>query len=291
MKILAVDNEKIQLKVLEKAILNAIPDADLKTFNIPMQALDWAKENQIDVAFLDIEMPVMNGVVLGKELKKINPKINLIFVTGYYQEYVAEAVPLHFSGYLEKPATAEAVLTELENLRYPIENSRHKNKLQVKCFGNFDVLYNGLPLEFDRSKTKELFAYLVDRKGATVNGNQICAVLYEDDTNEKNNKSDLRKCVADLRSTLNKIGKEEVFNKGFDSYSINVEELECDFYDWEKNEPYAIREFHGEYMNQYYWGEYTLGDLFTTSAKTKEELNNLREKVNVLSRKVEELEK
>lgn len=185
MKILAVDNEKIQLKVLEKAILNAIPDADLKTFNIPMQALDWAKENQIDVAFLDIEMPVMNGVVLGKELKKINPKINLIFVTGYYQEYVAEAVPLHFSGYLEKPATAEAVLTELENLRYPIENSRHKNKLQVKCFGNFDVLYNGLPLEFDRSKTKELFAYLVDRKGATVNGNQICAVLYEDDTNEK----------------------------------------------------------------------------------------------------------
>lgn len=290
MKVLAVDNEKMQLKMLERAIREAVPDVELTAFNIPMQALEWAKENTIDVAFLDIEMPVMNGVVLGKELKKLNPKVNLIFVTGYYQEYAAEAAPLHFSGYLEKPANATMVLNELENLRYPMEEKKASTKLKVKCFGNFDVLYNGVPVEFERSKTKELFAYLVDRRGATVNGNQICAVLYEDDSNEKNNKSDLRKSVADLRSSLAAIGKENVFIKGFDSYAINADELDCDFYDWEKNVPYAIRAFHGEYMNQYSWGEYTLGDLFTTSSKTKEELNQLREKVDTLSKRVKELE-
>ena len=39
-------------------------------------------------------------------------------------------------------------------------------RLRVQCFGNFEVFFGGLPLKFARSKTKELFAYLVNRRGA-----------------------------------------------------------------------------------------------------------------------------
>lgn len=52
-----------------------------------------------------------------------------------------------------------------------------------------------------------------------------------------------------------------VFIKGWDSYAIDTFFIECDYYDWEKNEPYAVRAFHGEYMSQYSWAEDTLGAL------------------------------
>lgn len=261
MKILAVDDEQMQLKLLERSIREASPDCDVYAAGNPADALIWAEENRPDVAFCDIQMPVMNGISLGKELKKLNPKINLVFVTGYYEEYAAEAAPLRYSGYLQKPATAEGVKNELFNLRYPLPKPETQKLLTVQCFGNFEVFANGKPLPFQRSKTKELFAYLVDRRGAQVNGSEICAALYEDERNEKNNKGDLRKCVADLRQTLAAVHADAVFRKGFDRYAVDVSLLLCDYYDWEKNEPYAVRAFRGEYMRQYSWGEETLTNI------------------------------
>ena len=116
-------------------------------------------------------------------------------------------------------------------------------------------------MNFQRSKTKELFAYLVDRRGAQVNGSEICAVLYENERNEKNNKGDLRKCVADLRQTLEGLHAEAVFRKGFDRYSVDVSLLQCDYYDWLSSEAYAVRAFQGEYMRQYSWSEVTLTNI------------------------------
>lgn len=265
MKILAVDDEWNQLGLLKRSITEAIPDCELHCCQNPVLALAWVKENEEnapDIAFLDINMPVMTGIMLGKELKKLNPKVNLIFVTGFYEDYVMEAVPLHFSGYLQKPAAAEAVAQEMDNLRYPLPQPEPGKLLQIHCFGDFEIFYDGEVVNFSKKKTKELIAYLIDRKGARVNGNAICSTIYEDSLNADNSKSDLRKCVADLRKTLKAIGAEAVFIKGFDSYAIDPKLVECDFYDWEKNVPYAIRAFRGEYMSQYSWAEETLGNLY-----------------------------
>ena len=261
MKILAVDDEQMQLKLLERSIREAAPECAVYASSNPAAALQWAEENRPDVAFCDIQMPVMNGIALGKALKRLNPQINLVFVTGYYEEYAAEAAPLRYSGYLQKPATEEGVKNELANLRYPLPAPETPKLLTVQCFGNFEVFANGEPLPFQRSKTKELFAYLVDRRGAQVNGSEICAALYEDESNEKNNKGDLRKCVADLRQTLAAVHAGAVFRKGFDRYSVDMSLLSCDYYDWEKNEAYAVRAFRGEYMRQYSWGEETLTNI------------------------------
>lgn len=261
MKILAVDNEPLQLKQLENMIRTAEPDADIWLFNNSVLALEWAKTEKIDIAFLDISMPVLNGIVLAKELKKLDPEVNLIFVTGFFEDYVLDALPLRFSGYLQKPVTADAVRNEIANLRYPIPAKKNGALLTVQCFGNFEVFKDGKPVDFARKKTKELFAFLVDRKGARVDMNTLCAFLYDDDSHEQNNKSDLRKCVVDLRGSLEAIGAESVFVKGFNSYGIDPELIRCDYYDWEKNEPYAIRAFRGEYMSQYSWAEVTLAGL------------------------------
>lgn len=264
MRILAVDDEYIQLKLLENAIQEAVADCELKCFQKSTEALKWAENMNPEIAFLDMEMPTLSGIELGKELKKKNPEINLIFISGYFYEYVKEALPLHFSGYLEKPVTVELIELEMRNLRFPLKKKTSERRLQVTCFGEFEVYLDGKALIFGRSKTKEMFAYLIDRKGKYVNGNALCAILYGEDDSKANNKGNLRKCVMDLRATLKEAGMGEVFQKGFDSYALNTELISCDYYDWEKNDPGAIHAFRGEYMSQYSWAESTLARLLYT---------------------------
>ena len=130
----------------------------------PTTPWQGAKSNSIDVAFLDIQTGGMSGLELALELKRLQPGVHIIFVTGFSQ-YAVDAFAMHASGYLLKPATEEAVLRELTFLYQEREASA---RVRVKTFGGFDVYVDGEPLRFGRAKSKELFAYLVDRRGSSV---------------------------------------------------------------------------------------------------------------------------
>ena len=247
MKVLLVDDENLQLLRLETEVKKVIKDeSEIISFSNPVEASKYIEQNKIDIAFLDIEMPVINGIKLAKLLKTSNPLVNIIFVTAY-DKYALSACQLHASGYLSKPVNEEKIRKELDNLRYPIEVTSNK-KLQIKCFGNFDVFCDGEPLKFARKKSKELFAYLVDREGAAVNINELNAVLWEED-----HKSYCRNLIADIQQTLKSAGINNVFVKRFNECYINVDNVYCDAYEYKKNNPDAIRMYRGEYMMQYSW--------------------------------------
>ena len=246
MKILLVDDEKLQLLRLEEAVKEVLPEAETLSYSNPVKAFEDSKEEQIDIAFLDIEMPGLNGISLAKKLKSVNPKINIIFVTAY-NNYAMEAMKMHASGYVSKPVSGEKIKEEVEGLRFPIELKPTK-KLQIKCFGNFELFYEAKPLRFSYSKSKELFAYLVDREGSAININELNAVLWEED-----HKSYLRNLVADIQKTLKAVGCADVFVKSHNGYSIDVDKVDCDAYEYKKGNPDAIRMYRGEYMNQYSW--------------------------------------
>ena len=132
MRILCVDDEPLMLQMLEMAVREAQPDADITAFSKQTDLLNEAKANGCDIAFLDIHMRGMNGVELAKELKAVNPKMNIIFVTGY-SEYTGDAMRLHASGYIMKPVTAEDVAHELSDLRFPVV-PKENAILKVQCF-------------------------------------------------------------------------------------------------------------------------------------------------------------
>ena len=247
MYFLAVDDEHLQLNKLVDCIRAVAPKDNLSFFDNPLLAYEAAKKSKFDVAFLDIEMAGMNGVELAKKLKGINPGINIIFVTGY-AEYALDAYSLHASGYLTKPVTVEKLKAELSNLRYPMPGGNSADRLRVQCFGNFEAFYNNEPIKFDRSKTKELLAYLVDRGGAMISVNELSMVLF----GEKKY-SYVRNLVADLSRALKQYGIQNAFIRRFNSYGISRKEISCDYYDYVKNEPYAIKAYNGEYMRQYKW--------------------------------------
>lgn len=254
MKVLLVDDEQFHLAHLENICENVFPSkTELLCYSNPLLALEKAKNEKIDIAFLDIEMPQLDGIHLAKILKDLNPVINIIFVTDL-NNYAMDAYSIHASGYIIKPADEQKIKEELEGLRYPVKLELSK-KLHVKCFGNFEVFYNGAPLKFQRSKSKELFAYLVDREGSAVNVNDLNTFLFEE-----SNPSYLRNLIADIQRTLKSIGMDDVFIKKHNECRIDPEKIDCDAYEYKKNNPDAIRAYRGEYMIQYSWGMFDAND-------------------------------
>lgn len=248
MIVLLVDDEELQLLRLEKAVKKVLQEnIDYLCYTNPLKAWKDNALKKIDIAFLDIEMPELNGIQLAKKLKKINPLVNIIFVTAY-DNYALNAYKIHASGYVTKPVSEDKIKTEIEGLRFPTQIEQSK-KLQVKCFGNFEVFCDGVPLKFQRSKSKELFAYLIDREGAAINVNEINAILWEDE----DRKSYCRNLIADIQATLKKVGASEVFEKRHNECFINPNLIDCDAYEYKKNNPNAIRMYRGEYMEQYPW--------------------------------------
>ena len=247
MRILLVDDEELQLLRLTEAVKKALPNGnEFLSYANPVLAWEENKNTPVDIAFLDVEMPVYNGIALAKKLKSVNPQVNVVFITAY-DEYAIDAYKIHASGYVTKPVNEEKIKEELEGLRYSVKMPASK-KLQVKCFGNFEVFANGVPVKFARSKSKELFAYLVDREGAAVNVNELNAVLWEEDK-----KSYLRNLIADLQATLKSVGAKDVFIKRRNECFIDTTLIDCDAYEYKKNDPTAVRLYRGEYMSQYDW--------------------------------------
>lgn len=249
MKILLVDDEELQLLRLENVCKKLLPNEEFLKYTNPKKAFDDNINEKIDIAFLDIEMPIMTGVQLAKKFKKVNPLINIIFVTAY-NDYALDAHKLHASGYVLKPVNENKIKEELDNLRFKTELYQINNEklLQVKCFGNFEVFKDGVPLKFARQKSKELFAYLIDREGATANMNELNAVLWNEDKN-----SYLRNLIVDIQETLKEVGASEVFIKRHNECFIDPNKIDCDAYEYKKNNPDAIRAYRGEYMIQYSW--------------------------------------
>jgi two-component SAPR family response regulator len=247
---IAVDDEALMLRALVRAISVSPDITGVFKFSDCEEALDFVKDTPINVAFLDINMRGMGGLALAEKIISFRPDCKIVFCTGY-EEYAIPAFKLHASGYLMKPISAQDVQGEIDN----IKGVRQKEKLlAVKCFGNFEVFAKDEILQFKRSKTKELFAFLVDRNGAGMTAKQICAVLFPDDTDDSKNVAYLRQLVLDLKNTLKMVGAESVLCHDTPYYRVDTNLLKCDYFSHiEMGKP----EFYGEYMTQYSWAEET----------------------------------
>lgn len=267
MSVIAVDDERIALQLLITSIQEVLPNVKVNGFSTGEEALSFADCSLCELAFLDIDMGDVDGIELAKHLKKLNPKVNIIFVTAYRQ-YAVDALTLHSSGYILKPITTEKIECELENLRHPIDLFC-KHELWFQCFGNFEVFINGIPMKFTYSKTKELLAYLIDRKGAACTNGEIIATLWEDIDCAGKRNSYLRDLKSDLWNTFSEFGITNVICKKRGTISIIPSKIACDYYNWMNGELHAINSYKGEYMSQYSWGEFTLGGIEMTKNHSK----------------------
>lgn len=264
MYILALDDEQYALESLSDELKKVFPKADIHEEIKASAAIAWAKDlsergEELSYAFLDIQMRGMNGLEVAAQLKKIHPHVVLFFCTAY-SEYAFDAFGLCAKGYLLKPIQAQEIERVLDEMILDWRESPSclVKDIRIQTFGNFGVFVDNALLKFEREKAKELLAYLVDRRGSPVTTAQIATVLWEDAYDRKL-KNKTTAIISSLRNTLKAAGIEYILIKTWNNLALDVSKVKCDAYDFEKGDLLAINSFHGEYLANYSWAEFTTG--------------------------------
>ena len=118
-EIIVVDDERVALTGAIAVLEEALPGAVLTGFTKPSDALAYAQTHPVSIAFLDIEIGRTNGLDLCRAFIECNPRINVVFLTAY-RDYSFDAWETGACGFLLKPITIDAVLSQVDRLHHPV---------------------------------------------------------------------------------------------------------------------------------------------------------------------------
>lgn len=111
-----VDDEPLSVRGLQH-LLAEYEDLEVcGTFLTPREAYEYVRANPIQVAFLDISMPEVDGMSLSRLLLEQDPSISVIFVTGF-DDYAVQAFEVNALDYLMKPVTKQRFARTWEKIR------------------------------------------------------------------------------------------------------------------------------------------------------------------------------
>lgn len=261
MKTIIVDDEMLAIKQFEMEC-KKIPWVNIAgKFQNAQQALEYAKKEKIEAAFLDIELSGMNGILLGKKLRELYPNLVVIFLTGY-DNYTLDALYMKADYYLMKPYSSKDFQDVMKNARLLIR--RQKKRVFVRTLGRFDLIIDDQVVDLPNAKAKELFALCVDHKGGHVSMEEAVDKLWEDRIYDERVKNLYRKATMSLRKVFQEYGLEEVFVNKRGSCNINPELMDCDYFDVLEHKKQNLdykNMLVGTYMPEYSWAEETNAQL------------------------------
>lgn len=221
---ICVDDEVLALKGLKKEAEKSPDIEKVYIFSDPEEALKWAENSQFDIAFLDIEMPLMNGLDLAEKLKILNPSCGIVFCTAYVQYSIDAIRKRVVDGYLLKPFEFEDLQKEINNI---MEKYHHNStKLIVKIKKGISVYTkDGKIVAFNRTKIQDLFTVLLKADGTILSTDQLCTELWKEEYNSQTSRTKkeyLWKLMGDMQASFSKVGIEDVVIKANGGYSLNM---------------------------------------------------------------------
>ena len=119
------------------------------------------------------------------------------------------------------------------------------------------MFVDGRTVNFGRSKSKELLAYLIDKRGRSVTRAQAFAVLYESRDYDRPMQKQFDNVIRNLRAVLKEYGADGVVILEHATMRIRPELIDCDIYRFFDGDEDAVSAYHGEYMNQYSWSSFS----------------------------------
>lgn len=255
MRIAVIDNDSFLLTESCKVIKKVRTADQVYAFTEGLKLLEFIIENPCEVVFMDPYLDDMDGGILAEEIKEILPQVNIVFLTEH-DEFYRKAMEIRASGYVLKPLREVDVREEFKNLRYKAER-RNETLLQIECFGNFEVqTMQGEKIHFERKKSKEMFAYLVHRKGTESTLREAAAILFEDESFDEKHQNYMQKIISSMMKTLRKYGVEAVIDKQFNSMRIRTDKVECDYYYFLETGAELGFEKEQSYMENYTWADF-----------------------------------
>lgn len=149
-RVLIADDEGIMLEALKNIITsNFGNECELAFAKTGRAVVELAESFRPDIAFMDIQMPGINGIQAIKEIRKFNSSIKFVIITAYDKfDYAKEAINLGVLEYLTKPVKRQMVVEVLERAMQVIDAERKKRsdnlKIQEKLETVIPIVENGL---------------------------------------------------------------------------------------------------------------------------------------------------
>ena len=216
-------------------------------------ALQSIQEHGVDLVVLNIDLPDMNGVELGRQILELDNQIMLLYVD-VINVGMTDVLKQRSATILLKPYSEEEVRYALESMN--LLSRRKKKRIYARTFGHFDLFLDEKPIVFKSPKAKELLALLIDRQGGVVDSDQIIATLWSDRPKDEATQSLCSKLCRTLYQELKQHGIENLIMVSRSNRSINMDMLDSDLYDLLNGNEEASRLYYGEYMSDYEWAEY-----------------------------------
>lgn len=251
MNVIYVDDERPAIDNFRFTVVNFNEIESLHTFQTGEEALEFAKHNTIDVAFLDMKMPGIHGLGLAKELKALDAEIRVVFVTAF-DKYALEAFGVDAVGYVLKPYSAVDIRRELAKCVYrPLPSHR----VVIETMPNLSVTVDGTPLKITNGKSREMLAFLVDSgdRGFTVG--DCVAHLWPDRETDSSTLSLCRMTWKRLVQAMESAGAGYLLYTAGSRRHLKTDAVSCDLYRMLSGDKQAIRKYNGEYLSEYEWSE------------------------------------
>ena len=214
MNIIIVDDEIDTLNEIEFYVKRYAHFNNIVKCTNPLKALEETEKFQFDASLLDIEMPGMNGLELAEQLLNISPNMKVAFITAY-NSYATEAFDVNAIDYVLKPIREERLIRALDRLvdnkKYKIVQKEDRPKLYIHTFGKFIIKIGEDVLKWNRKKSSELFAYLLENREMPIHKEKLCYLLWPD--------LEPRKALVNLQSTIYSIRKTL---REYESHEISI---------------------------------------------------------------------
>lgn len=117
-KILIVDDHPLVLEGLKSLLANSEGICVVGTVSNAIDAIAFLKVNEVDIAFLDINLPDINGIELCKKIKEQFPQVKSLALSTFSERaYVSRMIQNGASGYLIKSSSKEEILEAVRQVQ------------------------------------------------------------------------------------------------------------------------------------------------------------------------------
>ncbi|GGH87924.1 two-component SAPR family response regulator [Pullulanibacillus pueri] len=274
MKITLLDDEPLALSYLEHQ-LNKIENLEIiAKFTNPHDFETFILNENVDIAFMDIHLPEINGIELADKILQTKPQINIVFITAF-DDYALEAFELNALDYIMKPVQMKRLLKTINRIKDRLEIppiASAPKILRLNLFKHFSMESEERQLtpRWRTTKAQELFLYLLHNRGLLVQKHLVIDMLWPDFEINKAT-SQLYTTIYHIRKTLEPYSQYFQIKNMTSGYILHTQNVELDIEKWEKKlqslpplteetiEFYekVVRMYAGDYLQdfEFFWAE------------------------------------
>lgn len=257
MRAIILDDEPLMLDAFQRLSKDISDLTIIGKFEYPEDVLEFAETHSFEIAFLDIELPGMNGIECAKKLRERMPELLVVFISAY-ENYLHESNEIGGDDYILKPYKSDTLEKMMEKMRLLVH--RQKKEIYVQMFGNFNILKNGTPIPI-RGKAKEILALIMVKRGKEISNEEIYSTIWESRECSNVAMKVYYNAMKRLKDSLEKYDMQNLIFSTARGQMANTDLFDCDYYAWQDHNMEKHERFDGEFLTEYSWGEYILGNI------------------------------